>query len=53
MSGYYHDGLIFGIVVGKSFLAVSLIILGVLVIRCGFKTCWLRFGRRSGDKPLS
>jgi len=51
MNGYFHDGMIFGVISWKFILAMVLLVLGVFIIGCAANVCWLRFGRRLGAKP--
>jgi hypothetical protein len=58
VSGYFHDGLILGVLPWKFILALGLFILcGIItgcmshIMGCGAKNCWLRFMRSPSDKP--
>lgn len=58
MSGYFHDGLIFGVLSWKFVLALGLLILCVFIsgclshiMGCGFNKCWLGFMRSPSDAP--
>lgn len=51
MNGYFHDGLVFGVIYWKFILAVALLVLGVLVIGCAANVCWVRFSRRQAPAP--
>lgn len=46
MNGYFHDGMIFGVISWKFILAMALLVLGLLIIGCGVNVCWIRFARR-------
>ena len=51
MKGYFHDGMIFGVISWKFILAMVLLVLGVLIIGCGVNVCWVRFARRKVQEP--
>jgi len=45
MSGYIHDGMVFGVVYWKFIAGMALLSLSVLAIGCGVNVCWARFSR--------
>jgi hypothetical protein len=51
VNGYFHDGMIFGVISWKFILAMVLLVLGVLIIGCGVNVCWVRFARRKAQGP--
>ena len=51
MSGYLHDGMVFGVIYWKFILAMTLLGLGLLIIGCGVNVCWIRSTRRRAQEP--